>query len=142
LNIHELEKNLIPSEQWDDDPSWREVVPEDIQKEMVANPPTAAFGLGHDDQLGWYVLSTQGQGGGIVWHEKDPSKQAKPEDTSQELWSQAAAQWRSARASWVVARHSHKPMDRDLAMSYEAHARALECQARAAEADPGAGEKI
>jgi hypothetical protein len=70
-SVHELECKLIPFPQWDDNKAWREVVPEGIQEEMFAEPPTASWGLGHDEDIGWYVLATQGQGGGIVWQEKE-----------------------------------------------------------------------
>lgn len=69
--VHELECQLIPFNHWDDDKSWQNVVPKRIQKQMYAEPPTASWGLGHDDTIGWYVMATQGQGGGVVWQEKE-----------------------------------------------------------------------
>lgn len=62
----ELEDFLIPIEKWDQDPSWKQKVPQDIQQDLLRGD--YPMGLARHPTLGWCVLAS-GQGPFVVWGE-------------------------------------------------------------------------
>jgi hypothetical protein len=65
--VSDLEDYLIDPSHWHDDESWRDVMPEDIQKSIDEKEP--CIGLGHHPEKGWIVMCC-GQGPFLAWSEK------------------------------------------------------------------------
>jgi hypothetical protein len=66
FNVYTAEKFMIPSEFWTEE--IMDQFPEDIRKELeYGEIPT---GIGHHNQLGWFVTASAGQGPCLVWSEK------------------------------------------------------------------------
>lgn len=65
-----LEKYLIAPEKWEDDPSWRNVLPseeiEALDDSWSGNGPS--IGLGKHPEKGWFVMCC-GQGPFVDWSE-------------------------------------------------------------------------
>jgi hypothetical protein len=64
-----LEEHLITPAQWNDDQSWRSVMPEHVVEELDnAGPGRQPIGLGKHPEKGWFVMCA-GQGPLVVWSE-------------------------------------------------------------------------
>lgn len=66
--VCDLEDYLIEPDQWNQDQSWRQVVPADLLQELEG--PPQPIGLGRHPDLGWFVMYA-GQGPFLAWSEKE-----------------------------------------------------------------------
>lgn len=70
--MESLEKNLIKVKDWEDHfQNLPEKIVSNIKEYIQCS---ISVGLGKNQELGYFVLCTQGQGGFLIWSERDGEK--------------------------------------------------------------------